>query len=123
MRKPTMRNAEINKTVTLKYSNRTGNVSDLGFGVKQFEYGTVNEMKVCLLNFTDAYAAQAYGVNLTGGKKATLTVEQAEQINEFTHIWIDATPSTDKQNSEYKVAEVPRAINMGLLVIDKIHGN
>jgi len=123
MRKPTMRNAEINKTIALKYANRTGNITDLGFGVNQFEYGTVNEMNVCLLDFSDAFEAQAYGVNLTGGKKATLTFEQAIQINEFTHLWIETTPSTDKQNSEYKVVKTPQVINSGLLIIEKIHGN
>ncbi len=118
-----MRNAEINKNTIIKFANRTGNKLELSYGVECQEYGEVQTLKCCAMPIENAYQAQAYGVSLVGGKRLTLTAEQAKLFNEFTHIWIDKEPPLDKQSPEYKVKQVAITLNNGVVIIDKVEGN
>jgi len=123
MRKVTMRTAELDKNTVLKISNRTGETQNLPYGSTIYSYGDIEEIDCCLLPLDSVYQAQAYGVTFIGTKKAVLTIEQGEKFNMFTHIWIDSTPDTDKQNSEYVVKYCKKVLTNYLLVISKVQGN
>ena len=123
MRNVTARTAEINKNAVIKIANRTGEVIKLPYNVEQYIYGDIQAIECCLMPFDNAYQAQAYGVSLIGGKKVSLTVEQAKLFNEFTHIWVDKEPPTDKQYPEYKVRQISITLNNGVLILDKVEGN
>lgn len=114
----TARTAENNKNVTLRFSNRLSETSTLTPYGEQFEYGEIEELDVCLVPIANSFEADAYGVNLVGSYKVSLTMEQVKMFNEFTHIWIKGLPD-DKVETEYVVKSIPTVINYGLMVISK----
>ena len=119
----TTRNAEINKNTVLKISNRTGNKVDLGYGETEYEYGEIQELDVFAKPINNVYEASAYGVSITGGLKLSLTMQETLLFNEFTRIWINTTPSSDKDNPEYYVSSNQPVLTTGTVVIDKVDGN
>lgn len=116
------RTQNINRQTKIKYANRTGNKIADDYLTEKHEYGEIKEMCVMLLPFGTAVQAESFGVSFLGGRKATLTKQQALEFDEFTHIWIDSEPDQDKQNPNYYVKQANAFINDGYLVIDKIAG-
>lgn len=114
----TARISENNKNATLRYSNRLSNIPKSTPYGEQYEYGDIEELDVCLVPISTSYEADAYGVNLVGSFKVSLTMEQAKLFNEFTHIWVKGLPN-DKCETEFVVKSVPTVINYGLMVISK----
>lgn len=114
----TSRTAENNKNVTIKYSNRLSTEPISTPYGEQFEYGEIEELDVCLVPFQSQYEASAYGVNMVGSFKISLTLEDSKKFNEFTHIWLD-TSFSDRDEPEYIVKQKPTTLNYGLLVITK----
>lgn len=124
MRLCTTRNAEINKNVELKYANRVSDVPAVSeYGDEQYEYGDIQSIFVCVMPFKTEVEAKAYGVSLLGGRKATLTVEQASLFNEFTHIWVDKEPDSEGQDSEFYVKDNSKTLNGALLILEKKDGS
>ena len=115
----TTRNAEVNKNVSMQIANRTSNTPQITtYGEELFPYGQTQSVELCLMPFKTEIEAKAYGVSLLGGRRATLTLEQASLFNEFTHIWVDKTPDADKQETEYVVKDIRKTLNNALIVID-----
>lgn len=73
--------------------------------------------------FETEVEAKAYGVSFLGGRKAVLTVEQGKLFNEFTHIWVNRMPDSDRQDSEYIVKDLQTTLSISVLIIDKKDGN
>ena len=119
----TTRNAENNKNTLLKFANRTEDDPDVTPYGEKFTYSSADEINVCLLPFSTEAEAQDFGCDMIGGRKAIITVEEAENFNEFTHIWVDATPDEDLQNTEYIVKNVFINLTTAILIIDKKAGN
>ena len=123
MRLCTARNAENNKNTILRYANRASDEAIVTvYGDEYFEYGEVECLEVCLMPFKTEVEAKAYGVSLLGGRKATLTVEESKNFNEFTHIWVDTEPDNDLQNSEFIVKDISTTLNGSVLVLEKKDG-
>lgn len=123
MRLCTARTAENNKNTLLRYANRVSDVAERNsYGDEYFEYGEVECLEVCLMPFKTEVEAKAYGVSLLGGKKATLTVEEGKLFNEFTHIWVEAEPDDDLQNSDYIVKDISTTLNGSVLILEKKDG-
>lgn len=119
MRLCTARNAENNKNAVIKYANRVpGAATVSAYGDETYPYGEICHIEVCLMPFKTEAEARAYGVSLLGGRKATLTFEEGEQFNEFTHVWVDAEPDADKQNSEFIVKNIAKTLNSALLILE-----
>ena len=119
----TTRTAENNKNTLLKFANRTNDApTSTPYGEK-FTYDKLEEIEVCLLPFNTEAEAQDFGCDMIGGRKATITVEGAKNFNEFTHIWVDATPDEDLQNTEYIVKNVFINLTTAILIINKKAGN
>lgn len=124
MRLCTTRNAEINKNVELKYANRISDTPIVSeYGDERHEYGDIQSIFVCLMPFKTEVEAKAYGVSLLGGRKATLTTEQASLFNEFTHLWVDTEPDSEGQNSEFYVKDNTKTLNGALLILEKKDGS
>ena len=114
----TARTSEINKNVELKFSNRTADEPIITPYGESHGYEKYERMKLCLVPLSSTFEANAYGVNLVGSYKATLTKEQSKNFNQHTHIWIEEEPE-DLEEPEYIVKNVPTTLNYGLLVIAK----
>lgn len=120
----TSRVAENNKNVTIFFANRKSNTpTTTRYGEEVYEYGEIDCLEVSLMPFDTEVEAKAYGVSLLGGRKATLTVEQGKNFNEFTHIWLSRQPDAARQNTEYIVKDLRTTLNVSVLVIDKKDGN
>lgn len=119
MRLCTARNAENNKNVCMKIANRISDKPEVSkYGDEFYAYGDIVSLELCLMPFDTEVEAKSYGASLLGGRRATLTPQQASLFNEFTHIWVNRLPDSERQDSEYIVKDIRTTLNSALLIID-----
>lgn len=120
----TSRVAENNKNKQIWFANRKSNTPiQTAYGEEIYEYTEADRLEVSLMPFETEVEAKAYGVSFLGGRKAVLTVEQGKLFNEFTHIWVNRMPDSDRQDSEYIVKDLQTTLSISVLIIDKKDGN